>query len=311
MKVVYGSSNIVKSFKRTVLVVGVFDGLHLGHQALIKKAVNKAKRIKGTSMLMTFSPHPMQVLHPNKKLKLMISLDYRLKIIEQLGIDVAIVISFTKAFAHLTPEKFVDRYLVKKIKPVDVFVGDDFRFGGKRKGTLEYFKEAGSEYGFKVDTVHPICFDKKHELKISSTDIRSLIADGKLDQASKFLGRPVSFMGKVVKGAGRGKKIGYPTINVCPKNKIYPPAGVYAVKILKDKNKHNGMANVGIRPFFNKNKNDVNIEVNIFDFKENIYGKSVVIEFYKKIREEKTFPTLKRLIDQIKRDEKKIRPLLK
>lgn len=196
MKVIYGIGKVKKVFKNVVLAIGVFDGLHLGHQELIKRAIKRAKDIKGKVFVMTFSPHPVHVLHPNVHLPFIVSVPYRLKLIKNLGVAACVVVHFTKRFSHLSPQKFIKKYLVEHINPKEVFVGDDFRFGENRSGTLDFFREAGRKYGFNINAVHPVV--NGGVSKISSTTIRELITQGKLASAKKLLGRPVAIMGKEI-----------------------------------------------------------------------------------------------------------------
>ena len=308
MKVIYGIGRVKKAFKNTVLAIGVFDGLHIGHQKLIKAAVKKAKLIGGPAIVMTFSPHPVQVLKPNNYLPFVISLPHRLKLIEQLDVMACVIVHFTKRFSQLAAQKFVKNYLVERINPAEVFVGNDFCFGKDRRGTIEYLKEAGREYGFKVNTILPV---KGGRNKIGSSRIRRLITDGKLYAAKHFLGRNVSIMGKVVRGDQRGRGLGFPTANIHPQNSVVPPIGVYAVYVVIGCKRFKGMANVGRRPSFKKNNNNINVEVHIFDFKRSLYGKEITVEFVKKIRNEKVFKISEQLIAQLKRDEIKTRAILK
>jgi len=308
MKVIYGIGKVKAAFKNAVLAIGVFDGLHVGHQKLIKAAVKKAKSLGGPAIVMTFSPHPVQVLHPNSCLPFVVSLPHRLKLIERLDVMTCVVVHFTKRFSKMTAQQFIKKYLVDHIRPKEIFVGNDFRFGENRSGTLEYFKEAGRKYGFKVNAVSPVKGGKK---KVGSSRIRHLISDGKLRLAKRFLGRDVSIMGKVVKGDGRGKMLGFPTANIHPAGEVIPPVGVYAVRADVGNRKFSGMANVGRRPSFKKEKDNVNIEVHIFDFKKTLYGKEIVVEFIKRIRKEKTFVSEEKLIAQLKRDEIKSRSILR
>jgi len=308
MKVIYGIGKVKKTFKNTVLAIGVFDGLHAGHQKLIKAAVRKAKSLGGPAIVMTFSPHPVQILKPDKYLPFVISLPHRLKLIEQLDVAACVVVRFTKRFSQLAAQEFVKSYLVEPIKPKEIFVGNDFRFGKNRSGTIEYFKEAGRKYGFKVNTVFPVKGGRK---KIGSSRIRSLITDGKLYAAKHFLGRNFSIMGKVVRGDRRGKGLGFPTANIYPENSVIPPIGVYATYVVIDHKRFKGMANVGRRPSFKRANNSINVEVHIFDFQQTLYGKEITVEFVKKIRNEKVFDLSEKLIAQLKRDEFKSRAILK
>lgn len=308
MKVIYGIGKVKKTFRNTVLAIGVFDGLHIGHQKLIREAVKKARSLGAPAIVMTFFPHPVQVLKPEKYLPFVVSLSHRLKLIERLDVAACVVVHFTKRFSQLAAEEFIKRYLVDRIHPAEIFVGNDFCFGKDRRGTLEYFKEAGRKYGFKVNTVLPVKGGKK---KIGSSRIRRLITDGKLCAAKKFLGRNVSIMEKVVHGDRRGRGLSFPTANLHPQNAVVPPVGAYATYVVIDNKRFKGMTNVGLRPTFKKGHSSVNVEVHIFDFQRTLYGKEIVVEFIKKIRNERVFALKEKLIAQLKRDEIKSRAILK
>ena len=254
-------------------------------------------------MVLTFYPHPVHVLNPEKENPLIVSLPYRLKLIEQLNIDVCLVIHFTKHFSRLSPEKFIQRYLIEKLHPKEIAVGDDFRFGQNRAGDLEYFEKAGRQYDFTVSTVPTTQSGKR---KIGSSRIRQLILEGKLKAAAKLLNRPVSILGRVIRGDGRGKKLGYPTVNIHPGEIILPPLGVYIVRVCLADKLHCGIANIGRRPSF-KRAGKVNVEVHIFDFNLNVYDKEITVEFLKKIRDERHFRSPEELIRQIRRDERSAR----
>jgi len=307
MDVIYDIKKI-KVSARTVLVIGVFDGLHIGHQALIRKAVAKAKSIKGQVIVLTFFPHPVHVLRPDIYLPLIVSLPHRLKLIEYLGVKKCIVVRFTKAFSRLSPKSFIEQYLMKRIRPKEVFVGDDFRFGQNRSGSLDFFKQEGERRGFRVNVLHSV---KKQQGKIGSTAIRQLIMEGQLQKAARLLGRDVSIMGKVIRGDSRGKRLGFPTANIDSGQVILPPIGVYAVRVILGAKVYEGMANIGHRPSFHSSNNRINVEVHIFDLKANLYGKEIIVEFIKKIRDERIFFSEQGLIKQLEKDEVKIRALFK
>ena len=314
MKVIYSIGKVKRSLKPCVLVIGVFDGLHRGHQALIRKAAAKAEAIRGRTVVLTFFPHPVHILHPEVHLPLMVSLSHRLHLIESLGVDVCLVIRFTKKFSRLTPSQFIKQYLVKHIRPKEVLVGDDFRFGQNRAGTLDYFKEAGRQYGFKVNVIHSIGplgkeGSKQSFEKISSTRIRQFITDGKLKEAERFLGRRVSIMGRVERGDARGKTLGFPTANIDSDNLVIPSLGVYVVLAGIQGKIYQGMANVGKRPSF-KTHERILIEAHIFNFNKSIYGREILIEFVKKIRDERVFYTREALIEQLKEDKKRSQLIL-
>ena len=225
MKVIYGIGKTKFPFPNPVLTIGVFDGLHKGHQKLIRQMVRRAEKLKGTSIVMTFHPHPIKVLHPQKYLPYIISLDYRLKLINQLNVNVCYVVKFTKKLSDLTPEKFVEKYIVQEINPKEIYIGPDFSFGKDHKGSGEALKALSKEYGFKVKPVKAFLLKESvpcHETfqKIGSTLIRYLISEGRLKEAAKYLGRRVSIMGKVMHGDARGRKLGFPTLNIYPADEV-------------------------------------------------------------------------------------------
>jgi len=303
MKVIYGIGKVNKNLQQAVLTIGVFDGVHLGHKKLIQQSVKRARSIKAKTVVMTFYPSPYQVLRPKTALPLLTSLSYRLKLLEKLDVDACIVIRFTKKFAKNTPESFIKQYLLKYLKPREISIGDDFRFGKDRDGSLDYFKKAGQKYNFRVN--HILLLNNSRNKKIGSTLIRKLIVEGKLNQAKRLLGRNVSIMGKVIKGEGRGISLGYPTVNLIPANEIYPPLGVYIANIIVGNKSYQGMANIGCSPSFNGHNSPINIEAHIFDFNKSLYGKEIIIEFIQKIRNEIKFPSKEKLIAQLKKDEKR------
>ncbi|MCA9398706.1 MAG: riboflavin biosynthesis protein RibF, partial [Candidatus Omnitrophica bacterium] len=268
MKVIYNLGENKEAFCNAVLVIGVFDGVHIGHQKLIQSALKRAVKLKGEVVVMTFSPHPVHVLRPDVYLPLIVSLQHRLKLIADMGVEKCIVMEFTKEFAQLTPQQFVKDFLVRYIQPKEVFVGDDFRFGKNRSGALEDFQKIGETYDIKVNGIGPIGKDESQ--KIGSSMIRDLIFQGHLDEAAELLGRPVSIYEKVQSGDGRGKQLGFPTANFYPKVQIIPPVGVYAVNVVIEGELYRGMANIGKRPSFHKDNSGVNVEVHIFDFNDNL-----------------------------------------
>jgi riboflavin kinase/FMN adenylyltransferase len=301
MKVIYGIGGAKSPrLKNTIVAIGIFDGVHKGHQFLIRRMVVSARRKKAKSLVVTFHPHPAQVLH-KREISYLVSLPHRLKLMEGLGVDMVLVIRFTKKFAHLKPEQFVKGYLVDRFGAQEVFVGDDFRFGQNRTGDVDIFSAMGKKYGFKVNHLHPV---KKTREKISSTQLREFIREGRLKEAESMLGRGVAILGKVVKGDGRGKSLGFPTANIQFDCDVLPPRGVYLVFLHLGRRRYPALANIGYRPSFHHQNGRMNLEAYILDFNKNIYGKEVIVEFAKKIRDEQKFPSPDALILQIRRDEK-------
>lgn len=300
MKVIYGLGPTKYNFSYPVIAIGIFDGVHKGHQELIKKLIVCAKKRHGQAIVLTFHPHPVHVLHPEIYLPFITSLPYRLKLLEELGVDVCIVAKFDKKFSRIQPETFIKEYLVKRIKVREVFVGDDFRFGVGRSGDRDYFQQMAARYNFIFHAVNPI---KAHQGKVSSTDIRKFIEEGDLSQASKYLGRPVAILGKVLKGDRRGTRLGFPTANIYNSDEILPPRGVYAVKVKLAKKLYKGMANVGFCPSFHQSSRRMHVEVHLFRFNKDLYGQEILVQFIQKIRDEKIFSSLPELVEQLKKDQ--------
>lgn len=252
-------------------------------------------------MVMTFFPHPIHVLNPKFHLPLLVSLRHRLKLIERMGVSICVIVKFTKEFSNLKPREFIHRYLVKAIRPKEVFLGNDFRFGKNRSGDIQLLKKTGRLQGFKIHLISPV---KSGNRVISSTLIRRFIVRGSLNEAKKLLGREVSILGKVKKGDGRGERLGFPTANLDIPKGVILPHGVFAVEVVLDNKTLKGMANVGYRPSFNKNKK-ANVEVHIFDYHKNIYRKEIEVKLITRIRDEKRFKRQDQLIKQVIQDKKK------
>ncbi|MGE5197090.1 MAG: riboflavin biosynthesis protein RibF [Deltaproteobacteria bacterium] len=297
MKVTFGTSSI-KGFKRAVVALGVFDGLHIGHRCILTGAVKKSREIRGTALVLTFTPHPQGE-------ESLYSLEHRLRLIADLGIDACIVIKFTHAFAEITAEDFVKDILVKKVRASYVYVGSNFRFGKGARGDTHLLKYFSSLYGFKLKVFNVIKIDGKN---ISSTYIRRLITSGNLRMAELLLCRPVSVFGTVIKGISWAGRMGFPTANINPHHEVLPPPGIYAVRVIRNKNKLSGICYIGNRPTFLMRKSAAagiklkSIEVHIFNFKKDIYGEDLEIQFIKKIRNERKFVSRSALITRIRKD---------
>ncbi|MDD5196203.1 MAG: riboflavin biosynthesis protein RibF [Candidatus Omnitrophica bacterium] len=291
MKIIHGINNIGK-IKKPVVALGVFDGVHRGHRRILKAAAHKAHTIGGTSVVLTFCPHP-------QKQASLYSLEHRLRLIAELGIDICVVINFTGSFAGIPAEDFIKNILAGRIGAKYVYVGKDFRFGRKAQGDFNLLKIIGEDYGFKGRGINII---KVQGRAISSTLIRRLIKRGDIGQAERLLSRPVSILGTVIKGTAVGRILGFPTANINPHHEVIPAAGIYAVRIIFGGDKLKGACYIGQRPTLELKNKKVHIEVHIFNFKKNIYGKYLEIQFAKMVRTDRRFASLALLAGQIKKD---------
>lgn len=294
---IYTPKDLPLSFE-TVITIGSFDGIHLGHKALFEETKNLARLLNITPAIVSFDPHPRMVLFPESNLKLLTTLEEKLYLLSELGIENLILIPFTKAFSELSHDLFVQEYIVDKLKTKGIIVGFNFRFGKNRKGDVDYLNKVAQKYNFIVKTIPPVTLNS---VIISSSKIRNLIETGQIEEANELLGRPYFIMGKVIKGKGRGKDLGFPTANIdVPPIKLLPPAGVYAVWVTLNKERLKGALNIGKRPTFEDK--EFAVEVHIFDFNKNIYGETLKIELIKRIREEKKFSSIEELKKQIRKD---------
>ncbi len=284
-------------FTNSIITLGNFDGLHLGHQELIRMVISRAKETGALSMVVTFRPHPLKILCPEKCPPLISIYEEKIRLIEDLGIDVLVKIPFSLEFAGMTPEAFVKEVLCGMLGAKEIFVGANYRFGRERKGTVQTLRDLGRECGFAVREVGQISLDGE---VISSTQIRHLLKDGEVGQAARLLGRPYAITGIVVRGDGRGRTLGFPTANIAPKHAIIPAHGVYAVKLFVRDRLYDGIANIGIRPTFSKET--LSIEAYLFGFDEDIYGEEISVYFFEKIRDEKKFGCIGDLVSQIRQD---------
>ena len=288
--------------KNAIVTIGVFDGVHLGHKEIITRVIERAKRLKTKSVILTFDPHPLKVLRPNYKIPTLISLNHRIKLIEDLGVDFLVILKFTKSISMLSPENFVRSILISRIGVKEVYVSRPFYFGKGARGDIRQLRNLANHYGFKVNVLRPKVIGGHI---VSSSLIRRLIAEGDIHKASKFLGRRVSVFGTVVRGTSLGREIGYPTANINPHHEAIPPAGVYAVLVKHRGRTFKGVLNIGLRPtFYSPRDKEPTIEVHIFGFDKDIYGKDLEVLFIKKLRDEVKFRNRKTLILQIRKDSK-------
>jgi riboflavin kinase / FMN adenylyltransferase len=297
--------DIATGFEKSVVTLGNFDGLHLGHQELIGKVIARAREIGAASVVVTFRPHPLKILAPEKCPPLISIYEEKIRLFEKLGIDVLVKIPFTRDFAKMSPEDFVKNILCDALGAKEIFVGYNYRFGRGREGTIATLKTLGEKFDFSVREVEQVSL--KGEV-ISSTKIRHLLSDGEVEHAARLLGRTYAITGIVVRGDGRGKGLGFPTANIAPKHSIVPADGVYAVRLFVRDKFYDGIANIGLRPTFGKNV--LAIEVHIFEFNEDIYGEEISLYFVGRIRKERKFAAAADLIKQIHADIETARQML-
>ena len=296
-------------FHNAVITIGNFDGVHIGHQALFHEVMEKADILGGTAIAMTFEPHPIRVLKNNGHPPLITSYHQKIELIEKSGIDVLICIPFTHAFAAITAKEFVLDILLNRIGMQAIVVGKDYTFGKNREGNLNLLRSYAEAFDFEVDVVDWIPVSNNIPSRISSTCIRELLIDGKVRDAHKLLGRHYQVSGIVTTGRNRGGKLlGFPTANIKLKEELFPKNGIYAVTVDCLGKKHQGVANIGYSPTFDDN--ELTVEVHILDFDEDLYGRSIIVKFIERIRDEIKFSGVSELSQQIAQDCLRARDIL-
>ena len=291
----------IERVSNSVVTVGTFDGVHLGHKALIETVIRKAKERKARSVVISFDPHPRDIINPGSAgIKQLTTIQERREILEEIGIDVLLIIPFTRDFSLLSSEEFVKKIVFERVGVSEFVIGYDHHFGKDRTGTIETVENLGRELGFDAFVVSK---REMGNITVSSTTIRREISEnGDVEQAAKLLGREYLLNGIVIHGDKRGRKIGYPTANLKPEhpNKVIPKDGVYVVTVRVEGAWFNGMMNIGNRPTFKEAQKA--LEVNIFDFDKDIYGQTIQVRFLKRIRDEIKFSGVDELIAQLKKD---------
>ncbi len=305
MDIIIGIENILRNFRNPVLTLGNFDGVHLGHQRIFEELTEEARKIDGEAVVFTFDPHPLQVLSPQRCPPFITPFKQKMMLVERLGIDVIIVATFDLDLANLTPEEFVKGVLVDKIGTKKILVGYNYNFGKDRKGNVVMLIRLGKKYGFEVKVIDAL---KVNDVPVSSSKIREFIQSGKMAEAAQLLGRNYLLIGKVIWGADRGKKLGFPTANLEVLNGLYPKTGVYAVEVIMGNKTYPGVADVGYNPTFGLNP--LSVEVHILDFSRDIYGEEIQLIFHERIRDEKAFENPDALARQIGKDIKAARKIL-
>lgn len=290
-----------EDFPELAMALGFFDGVHLGHQKVIHTAIGYAKRENLKSAVMTFDPHPSVVLRKSiKNIDVITPLEEKIDLIGSIGVDYIFVVNFSEHFAALEPQAFVDQFIIG-LNVKHVVAGFDFSYGRFGKGNMEALPSY-SRNAFSQTTVEKL---EKDEMKVSSTAIRAFLKEGNMEKVKEFLGRYFSVKGSVIHGHKRGRQIGFPTANIkLDKDTLKPPVGVYAVKIKLDHQWYTGVCNFGYKPTFEDGHLEPQAEVHIFDFKQDIYGETIVVEWHKRLRDEQKFPNIDALIAQITKDAK-------
>jgi riboflavin kinase / FMN adenylyltransferase len=295
---VFDTFDIQERFSNPVATIGNYDGIHIGHRRIIERVKERAKEINGTSMLITFDPHPLHLLRPEKELAAITPLSERKRLIEATGIDVLFVVPFTREFSRVAPDGFVRSILVDKLAVKGVVIGYDFKFGRQGMGDVQFLREKGKEYGFFVEEVGEIRLDGE---KIGSNRVRKLVTGGDVAMAARVLGRPHAIEGTVVRAKGRGHTIGYPTINLKTDHTLVPRNGVYVTEVEIDGQRFGAVTNVGTNPTFEAGQVR-SIESFILDFKGDLYDRKVKVIFLRRIRDEVRFNSVEELIAQIGKD---------
>lgn len=283
----------------TVATIGTFDGVHLGHWAVLQEIRARAESAGRRSILVTFDPHPLRIVRPEHAPLLLTTPVEKKEILAESGLDYAVFLSFTSALSRYEPRRFVEEILVGRLGVEELVIGYDHGFGRNREGDSEALERMGAELGFTVDVVSPIRADGQ---AVSSSRIRSLLTDGDMASARACLGRPYSIRGVVVRGDGRGKGLGFPTANlrISERDKLIPPPGIYAVRGVLRRGTYTGALHLGPRPTFKGSP--PTIELHLLDFSEDIYGEDVRVDFIEHLRAIEPFTTVAALVEQIRRD---------
>jgi len=306
MSFVSGPEDVPGSLVRSAVSIGMFDGVHLGHRALLAVLKSEAERIGGLAVVLTFDVHPLEVLAPERAPRRISTLEQKVKLLKEAGAGLVVVATFDRALADLTPEQFVEQIIVERLRAAAVVVGSNFRFGRKRAGDVERLRALGSEKGLRVVTVEPVAF---HGSPVSSTRVRNAVERGDVHTASQLLGRPFLMLGRVVPGLGLGRKLGFPTANVeVEPRQLVPRDGVYAVRALVGGRSRPGACSIGVSPTLDGARRT--IEIYIDGFEGSIYGAEIGAAFHSRLRDEVRFDSLENLAAQIAKDVEKARELV-
>jgi riboflavin kinase/FMN adenylyltransferase len=306
MEVIHGIDKIDRKFRNPVITIGNFDGVHIGHLSLFQRVKELAETLGGESIIITFYPHPIKVLSPSNGPPLITSHEQKVHLIEEAGIDVFLVIEFTREFANMSAHDFVHEIIHSKIGARAVVVGPDYRFGHKREGDIPTLTRMGKKLNFEVYVVPDISING---VEVSSSTIREFVTAGELRRAREMLGRDYQVAGRVVRGRDRGGRLlGFPTANLQLIDELTPKPGVYATEVLIEGRLYEGATNIGYSPTFENGA--FSVETHVLDFSGDIYGKIIQVRFIERLRDEKTFSGPEELSQQIKKDVDRAREIL-
>lgn len=297
MKIWNGIENLPELDSAVVASIGNYDGVHLGHRAILRAVIEEARRTESPAFLITFDPHPLVVVAPERRPQLLQTRRQKLAALEQTGLTDLLVLEFGPALAELSGESFFQELLAPHLRFTTIHVGENFRFGNRRSGNLELLRRIGAGVGFAVNGVPPVQVEGE---TVSSSAIRAAVLEGDVERAWRMLGLPFALGGDVARGDGRGREIGFPTANLAVENEILPAAGVYVTEVVALAGRFPAMTNVGVRPTFTGRH--VTVESHLLDFSGDLYRERVEVRFLARIREETRFSSAAELSDQIARD---------
>ncbi len=294
MRLFHGTDNAAIS-RPTVVTLGVFDGLHIGHQLIMKTVVERARAAGAVPTVITFEPHPRAVLHPESAPPLLQTFDQKIEALGVLGIEQTIIIHFDKNFSQIRAEDFLRETVVDRLQAKEVYLGCGFAFGHNREGHIDLLRKVGGQLGFIADEVPEVQIRGE---RVSSSRIRDLILQGRMNLARRMLGRPYGVQGRVVRGGARGHAIGFPTANIDPQNRVIPSRGVYVTAIMIDGQWRQSVTNIGVRPTFG-DATQSSIETHVLHWSDDLYGRTVRVRFLHQLRDEKKFSSVDELKSQI------------
>jgi riboflavin kinase/FMN adenylyltransferase len=297
MRIVQGLESYPPDAPPAAVALGTFDGIHLGHRAILAAAVARARAAGLLAVACTFEPHPVEVLHPGQAPAPISTLSERLELLGESGVDATVILAFTAELAAMEPEAFVESVLLHRLRAHDVVVGFNHTFGRRARGNAQLLQELAGRLGFRAHVVPPLMLEG---VPVSSSEIRTALRAGDVERASRYLGRRYTITGEVVQGAGRGRELGFPTANIKPERGLLVAPGVYAGRVLVDNERHAAVVNIGMRPTFGETT--LVVEAHLLDFSGSLYRRQVRLEFVGRLREERRFPGPQALREQIDRD---------